>query len=108
MSNMMGGMVQRLQRDLTLLIMVGLTACVSTKQASVVTCKMAIVNPVSGNAECVEPRGAAVDPPPPRPAPTEETCSRHGDVKVEECGRSSNSKRTRNLEFEHHRAEAGI
>jgi hypothetical protein len=30
-------------------------------------CKEAIVNPVSGYAECVRPRGAPVDPPPPRP-----------------------------------------
>jgi uncharacterized protein DUF2380 len=31
-------------------------------------CKEAIVNPVSGYAECVRPPGAPVDPPPPRPA----------------------------------------
>jgi Protein of unknown function (DUF2380) len=31
-------------------------------------CKEAVVNPVSGHAECVLPRGAPVDPPPPRPA----------------------------------------
>jgi hypothetical protein len=30
-------------------------------------CEEAIVNPVSGHAECVRPRGAAVDPPPSRP-----------------------------------------
>ncbi len=30
-------------------------------------CQEAIVNPVSGYAECVLPRGAPVDPPPPRP-----------------------------------------
>ena len=30
-------------------------------------CKMAIVSPVSGHAECVDPPGAPVDPPPPRP-----------------------------------------
>lgn len=30
-------------------------------------CEVAIVSPVSGNAECVRPRGAPVDPPPPRP-----------------------------------------
>jgi hypothetical protein len=76
-------------RYLTVLVMLGLAACVPTRQASVAPCKMAIVNPVSGNAECVEPRGAAVDAPPPRPAPTEETCARHGNVKVEECGPSS-------------------
>jgi len=33
-----------------------------------VLCKEAIVNPVSGHAECVRPLGAPVDPPPPRPA----------------------------------------
>jgi Protein of unknown function (DUF2380) len=31
-------------------------------------CKEAIVNPVSGHAECVRPLGAPVAPPPPRPA----------------------------------------
>jgi hypothetical protein len=31
-------------------------------------CKEAIVNPISGHAECVSPRGAPVDPPPPRPS----------------------------------------
>jgi hypothetical protein len=31
-------------------------------------CKVAVVNPVSGHAECVQPLGAPVDPPPPRPA----------------------------------------
>jgi hypothetical protein len=31
-------------------------------------CKEAIVNPVSGHADCVNPLGAPVDPPPPRPA----------------------------------------
>jgi hypothetical protein len=31
-------------------------------------CKEAMVNPVSGYAECVNPLGAPVDPPPPRPA----------------------------------------
>ena len=30
-------------------------------------CKEADVNPVSGHAECVDPPGAPVDPPPPRP-----------------------------------------
>jgi Protein of unknown function (DUF2380) len=35
---------------------------------STAACKTAIVNPVSGYAECVDPLGAAVDPPPPRPA----------------------------------------
>jgi hypothetical protein len=32
------------------------------------TCKEAIVSPVSGHAECVDPRGAPVDPPPQRPS----------------------------------------
>jgi len=36
--------------------------------APVALCKEAIVNPVSGYAECVRPRGAPVDPPPPRPS----------------------------------------
>jgi hypothetical protein len=35
--------------------------------AAAVVCEEAIVNPVSGHAECVRPRGAPVDPPPPRP-----------------------------------------
>jgi Protein of unknown function (DUF2380) len=30
-------------------------------------CKLAVVNPVSGYAECVDPSGAPVDPPPARP-----------------------------------------
>jgi Protein of unknown function (DUF2380) len=33
-----------------------------------VPCKEAVVNPVSGHAECVRPPGAPVDPPPPRPS----------------------------------------
>lgn len=36
--------------------------------ASNAPCKTAIVNPVSGYAECVDPLGAPVDPPPRRPA----------------------------------------
>jgi hypothetical protein len=35
--------------------------------APAVLCEEAIVNPVSGHAECVRPLGAPVDPPPPRP-----------------------------------------
>jgi hypothetical protein len=31
-------------------------------------CKEAVVNPISGQAECVRPPGAPVDPPPPRPS----------------------------------------
>jgi hypothetical protein len=33
-----------------------------------VPCEEAAVNPISGYAECVRPAGAAVEPPPPRPA----------------------------------------
>jgi Protein of unknown function (DUF2380) len=40
----------------------------TTSVSSAPLCKEAIVNPVSGYAECVLPRGAPVDPPPPRPA----------------------------------------
>jgi hypothetical protein len=39
----------------------------STVAAPAALCKEAIVNPVSGHAECVDPLGAPVDPPPPRP-----------------------------------------
>jgi len=35
--------------------------------ASAAICEEAIVNPISGHAECVRPPGAPVDPPPPRP-----------------------------------------
>jgi hypothetical protein len=40
----------------------------ATAKAPVATpvCKTADVNPVSGQAECVDPQGASVDPPPPR------------------------------------------
>jgi hypothetical protein len=56
------------------------------QQASAaVRCKVAMVSPVSGNAECVEPRGAPVDPPPPRPPPAKEDCLRHSDLDVSEC-----------------------
>jgi hypothetical protein len=48
-------------------------------------CEGAVVNPVSNYAECVKPRGAHVDPPPKRAAPTEEECRRHPDLDVEEC-----------------------
>jgi hypothetical protein len=50
-------------------------------------CEVAVVNPVSNYAECVKPRGAHVDPPPKRAAPTEEECRRHPDPDVEECRR---------------------
>jgi Protein of unknown function (DUF2380) len=39
----------------------------TTLAAPSALCKEAIVNPVSGHAECVLPPGAPVDPPPPRP-----------------------------------------
>jgi len=42
--------------------------CAHPGIASSTLCKEAIVNPVSGHAECVRPLGAPVDPPPPRPA----------------------------------------
>jgi hypothetical protein len=48
-------------------------------------CEIAVVNPVSNYAECVKPRGAHVDPPPKRAAPTEEECQRHSEVDVGEC-----------------------
>jgi hypothetical protein len=48
-------------------------------------CEVAVVNPVSNYAECVKPRGAHVDPPPKRAAPTEEACRRHPELDVEEC-----------------------
>ncbi len=48
-------------------------------------CEVAIVNPVSNFAECVKPRGAHVDPPPRRAAPTAEECRRHPDPDIEEC-----------------------
>ncbi len=38
--------------------------------APAAVCKQAVVNPISGYAECVDPRGAAVDPRPPRPKVT--------------------------------------
>ena len=38
------------------------------RSAPAALCKEAIVNPVSGYAECVRPLGAPVDPPPPRPS----------------------------------------
>jgi hypothetical protein len=38
-----------------------------TQPPAAVKCREAIVNPVSGFAECVKPRGAPVAPPPKRP-----------------------------------------
>jgi hypothetical protein len=55
-------------------VLVGLGACAArapsqaqSQPAAPPKCEVAIVSPVSGNAECVRPRGAPVDPPPPRP-----------------------------------------
>jgi hypothetical protein len=48
-------------------------------------CEVAVVNPVTGYAECVKPRGAPVDQPPPRPAPSPEECLKHPDLDVEAC-----------------------
>jgi hypothetical protein len=48
-------------------------------------CRVAVVNPVSGYAECVEPRGAPVDRPPPRPPPTPDECRKHPDLDLESC-----------------------
>jgi hypothetical protein len=53
--------------------------------APAVRCEEAVVSPVSGYAECVKPRGAAVDPPPPRPPPSPEVCARHPELSVEDC-----------------------
>jgi Protein of unknown function (DUF2380) len=39
----------------------------SAKSMRPAVCKLAVVNPVSGYAECVDPSGAPVDPPPARP-----------------------------------------
>jgi hypothetical protein len=49
------------------------------------TCEEAIVNPVSGVAECVNPPGAPVDPPPKRPPPTKEECLKHKDLDLAVC-----------------------
>ncbi|HEX3846845.1 MAG TPA: hypothetical protein VHV81_05645 [Steroidobacteraceae bacterium] len=48
-------------------------------------CEVAVVNPVSGFAECVKPRGAKADPPPPRPPPTPQECRDHRELNSEEC-----------------------
>jgi hypothetical protein len=55
-------------------VLIGVTACAArapsqaqSQPASPPKCEVALVSPVSGNAECVRPRGAPVDPPPPRP-----------------------------------------
>lgn len=48
----------------------------------VARCEVAVVNPVSGFAECVKPRGVPVEPPPAHPAPTPEECQRHADLEL--------------------------
>ena len=55
--------------------------------SAVVHCQEALVNPVSGNAECVRPPGAPVDPPPPRPQPTNAACRKHRALGLKECRR---------------------
>jgi hypothetical protein len=45
-------------------------------------CEAAVVSPVTGYAECVHPRGASVDPPPPRP---DEPCSEIAKRDTEEA-----------------------
>jgi hypothetical protein len=42
-------------------------ASTTAPTTSTATCKEAVVSPVSGFAECVNPRGAPVAPPPKRP-----------------------------------------
>lgn len=48
-------------------------------------CRVAVVSPVSGFAECVDPRGAPVAQPPSRPPPTQEQCARHPELDVHAC-----------------------
>jgi hypothetical protein len=49
----------------------GVAACSETPEVKppgpAVLCEEAVVNPISGYAECVRPPGVAVEPPPPRP-----------------------------------------
>jgi hypothetical protein len=45
-------------------------------------CEEAVVSPVTGYAECVRPRGAPVDPPPPRP---DKPCSEIAQIDTEEA-----------------------
>ena len=49
------------------------TAPAPTSESGSVKCEEAEVNPVTGHAECIRPRGAAVDPPPRSAVP----CSAH-------------------------------
>lgn len=53
--------------------------------APAVRCEVAVVNPVSGFAECVKPRGAPVEAPPPRPVPTPEQCLSHPELDLAAC-----------------------
>jgi hypothetical protein len=55
-------------------------------------CEVAVVSPVSGFAECVKPRGAPVDLPPPRPPPTKADCAKHADLHLPECNQTQPGK----------------
>jgi hypothetical protein len=61
--------------------------------APVARCEVAVVNPVSGFAECVKPRGVPVEPPPRHPAPTPEECRRHADLNLKSCPGENGSQR---------------
>jgi hypothetical protein len=61
--------------------------------APVARCEIAVVNPVSGFAECVKPRGVPVEPPPAHPAPTPEECRRHADLDLPGCPDDNGSQR---------------
>ena len=63
--------------------------------APVPRCEVAVVNPVSGFAECVKPRGVPVEPPPAHPAPTPEECRRHADLDLKGCPGGNGSQGTR-------------
>jgi hypothetical protein len=65
--------MELIMRQMRIAILVGwasaaVTLSAHSGAAHSALCKEAIVNPVSGHAECVLPPGAPVDPPPPRPA----------------------------------------
>jgi hypothetical protein len=57
----------------------------SPPAAPAVRCEVAVVNPVSGFAECVKPRGAPVEAPPPRPAPTPQQWISHPELDLAAC-----------------------
>jgi hypothetical protein len=63
--------------------------------APVARCEVAVVNPVSGFAECVKPRGVPVEPPPAHPAPTPEQCRRHADLDLKSCPDGNRSQGAR-------------